>query len=899
MPVTHRPCVPRWRWVALLLCGGLLLPGLGVPIPGARGAAPAEAAVLNWGNLGQTLLGPNFGIPSVQREPTPQQVLFPLGVRITAVAAGGSDGRRQPSRGSSVALASDGTVWSWGSTAFRDGPQSVSTPLPVPGLTGVIAIAAGADHRVALRGDGTVWTWGGGRDPERIAGLERITAIAAGGDRTVALRDDGTVWQAEWVGSLFSTTDSKPERVAGLEGIVAIAAGGRAAAQYDASRNFHGLALGRDGAVWNWGLAIFGQLGDATAQRSDYQDVPAPVPVPSLHEIVALGAGNTFSYAVGRDGRISGWGANNNGQLGAAPSTTCYLTTPPDGCTRTPVPVPCVDAVRAIAGGDRHGVALRRDGSVWAWGANDYGQLGVGVSGEPRPSPRPVPGLADVAALAVGYAHALALRTDGTVWGWGLNEDGEVGNGRSRAQPVPAVARLPQDVAPTQVAAGLDFSLALAPDGRVWGWGANAWGQFGDGPPRPDPLPLAGLDRVVAIAAGGATAWALRDDGVVWLVGRLPGGQIAAPRPVADLTDVAAIGVDQAGYRIGQNGVAIRRDGTAWLVQEGSAPLRVTGLPPIRSVAPGSNQSNVAIARDGTVWSWEWDGSRQSPPTPVPGLDGVTAVASGDSSMLALRQDGSLWTWRRDREGNARTPIQQVQGLPPLAAIETEGPRVLALATDGTVRQWQVDGAGQQSPPEAVLGLTGITAIAAGASHSLAITTQHHCFAETGACASAGLLDYWQRQGGLARFGFPLTNVRDETLEDGRRYQVQWFERVRLEYHPENPALNQVLLGQFGRLIRPAEPPVAPRAGDEFFPTTGHNVAPRFAGYWRANGGLAQYGYPLGEAFVETLEDGRQYTVQYFERARFEYHPEQADPQYQVLLGQFGRRLLAETRGGR
>ncbi len=891
MPVPLRLPTSRWRWVALMLCGSLLLPGLGAAPPGTRAAAPTEAAVLNWGDLGQRLIGPYFTEPAVQREPTPQQVLFPPGVAITAIAAGGSDGRRQPSRGASVALARDGTVWQWGAGVARDGTRAASTPLPVAGLSGVTAIAAGADHRVALRGDGAVWTWGGGRDPERVAGLEHITAIAAGGDRTVALRDDGTVWQAEWAGSPFAVAGTPPTQVPTLADIVAIAVGGSAASLYDGSRNFHGLALRRDGTVWNWGLAIFGQLGDAATPRSDYQDVPAPVPVPALRGIVALGAGNTFSYAIARDGRVFGWGANSSGQLGAGPSTTC--------CTSTPVPIPGVDAVRAIAVGDRHGVALRQDGTVWAWGANDYGQLGVGVSGEPRPSPRPVPGLADVAALAVGYAHALALRADGTVWGWGLNEDGEVGNGRSRAQPIPAAARLPQGVTPVQVAAGRDFSLALAADGRVWGWGANGGGQFGDGPPRPDPLPLAGLDRVVAIAAGGATAWALRDDGVVWLVGRLPGGQIAAPRPVADLTDVAAIGVDQGGARIGQNGVAIRRDGTAWLVQEGSAPLRITGLPPVRAVAPGIEQSNVAVARDGTVWSWEWDGSRQSPPTQVPDLAGVTAVASGDSSMLALRQDGSLWTWRRDREANARTPIRQVQGLPPLAAIETEGPRVLALVTDGTVRQWQVDGAGQQSPPDAVLGLTGITAIAAGASHSLAITTQHHCFGETGACASAGLLDYWQRQGGLARFGFPLTDARDETLEDGRRYQVQWFERVRLEYHPENPAPNQVLLGQFGRLIRPAAPPVAPRAGDDFFPETGHNVSPRFAGYWRANGGLAQYGYPLGEAFVETLEDGQQYTVQYFERARFEYHPEQADPQYQVLLGQFGRRLLAETRGGR
>ncbi len=883
------------RWITIIVCCLLLTPSAILSTPQAGVAAPAEAAVLNWGNLGQTLLGPYYGLPSVQRETTPQQVIFPLGVTITAIAAGGSDGTRQPRRGHSVALASDGSVWQWGNLSRRDGPLDASTPVPVPGLAGVVAIAAGADHRAALRGDGSVWVWGPGVDPQRIAGLDGVRAITAGGDRTVALRDDGTVWQAVWPGSLFYSTRGAPEQVPNLAAIIAIAAGGRAAAQYDGSSNFHGLALKRDGTVWAWDLAIFGQLGDAIAPRTDYQDVPAPVPVPSLRDIAALGVGNAFSFAVGRDGTAQAWGSNGNGQLGLAPPEPCSL----DGCVRTPVAIPGLDHIRAIAGGDRHSVALRRDGSVWAWGANDYGQLGVGTIGAPRPTPQPVVGLADIAAIAVGYAQTLALRADGTVWGWGLNEDGEVGNGRSRSQLVPSVARLPQEVTPTQLAAGSDFSLALAADGRVWGWGSNAWGQFGDGPPQPDPLPLAGLDRITAIAAGGSTAWALRDDGSVWLFGRRPGGEIAAPRPVAGLGDVVAIGVDQEGYRIGQSGIAVKRDGTAWFVQDGSAPLQVTGLPPVRAVAPGRRQSNLAIARDGTVWSWEFDGVQQSPPAQVSGLEGVLAVASGDTAMLALEADGSLWTWRRDPTANTRTPLYQIQGLPSLGAIEMEGPRVLALATDGTVWEWRVDGDGRQSPPQPVIGLTGITAIATGASHSLAITSQHHCFAETGQCVSAGLLGYWQRQGGLSRFGFPLTAAHDETLEDGRSYQVQWFERVRLEYHPENAAPNQILLGQFGRFLRPAAPPVAPQAGDEFFPTTGHNVAPRFLRYWQGNGGLAQFGYPLGEAFTETLEDGQSYTVQYFERARFEYHPEHGGTPYEVLLGQFGRRLLSESRGGR
>ncbi|HEY8598743.1 MAG TPA: kelch repeat-containing protein [Thermomicrobiales bacterium] len=170
------------------------------------------------------------------------------------------------------------------------------------------------------------------------------------------------------------------------------------------------------------------------------------------------------------------------------------------------------------------------------------------------------------------------------------------------------------------------------------------------------------------------------------------------------------------------------------------------------------------------------------------------------------------------------------------------------------------------------------------------------CFAETAACISGQFLAYWEEHGGLARNGFPLGPVRSETLEDGRAYRVQYFERVRLEYHPEQAGTPYaVQLGQFGRRLHPADPPVPPLPGVPYDDVTGHNIArPAFAAFYAANGGLAQFGRPLSEELVEMLEDGQPYTVQYFERARLEYHPENPAP-YDVLLGQFGRRILAAS----
>ena len=166
------------------------------------------------------------------------------------------------------------------------------------------------------------------------------------------------------------------------------------------------------------------------------------------------------------------------------------------------------------------------------------------------------------------------------------------------------------------------------------------------------------------------------------------------------------------------------------------------------------------------------------------------------------------------------------------------------------------------------------------------------CFPETGQCVRGRFLERWTNFGGLAINGYPLTPERTETLEDGRQYVVQWFERVRMELHPENAPPNDILLGQFGRILHPADPPVAAIPGMVYFPETGHNMPPDFAAYYAANGGLSQFGYPLSEVIREQLEDGQTYEVQYTERARFERHPENAPP-YTVLLGQFGRRILA------
>ena len=190
-----------------------------------------------------------------------------------------------------------------------------------------------------------------------------------------------------------------------------------------------------------------------------------------------------------------------------------------------------------------------------------------------------------------------------------------------------------------------------------------------------------------------------------------------------------------------------------------------------------------------------------------------------------------------------------------------------------------------------------VTAAGSGQATTRFATTnaEEWCFAaETGQCVRGRFLDYWNSHGGLAINGYPLSPEFNEVLEDGKPYVVQYFERTRLEYHPENAAAQEVLLGQFGRRIHPADPPAMPDPAQTWFPQTGHNVPSDFFAYWSSNGGLAQFGLPLSEAFQQRLEDGKTYRVQYFERARFEYHPEAQGP-YMIQLGQFGRAMLEQA----
>jgi alpha-tubulin suppressor-like RCC1 family protein len=395
-------------------------------------------------------------------------------------------------KGAAVAIAAICFTLGCGETETSTGGRSAGgggaggggTPSPC-------AFAAGLRHTCAQAGDATLWCWGenevgqlgkgspGGSacdglcepSPVRVADLDAsVVEVAAGYHHTCARMADGSLWcwgenGSGRLGDGTTADHAAPIPVAALGNGVAQVGGGLE----------HTCARTNDAAVWCWGENLHHQLGDNTID-----DKSSPQQVVALsNDVAEIAVKHEHACARKTDGSLWCWGDNGAGQTGNGTFAD------------TPAPEPNAalgNAVASVAAASLHTCALKTDGTVWCWGDNFYGQLGDGTTdGQPcgvssRCKPAPVQAAigADNAAIAAGSSHTCALKTNGTLWCWGQNSDGQLGNG-STADSVTPIQVIALGTPVVAASAGVNHTCARTADGAYWCWGASFHGEMGNG----------------------------------------------------------------------------------------------------------------------------------------------------------------------------------------------------------------------------------------------------------------------------------------------------------------------------------------------------------------------------------------------------------------------------------
>ena len=654
---------------------------------------------------------------------------------------------------------------------------SVPLDAAVPEQLTVQMVSAGHDHAAAIMSDGSLWVWGsnsygqlgdgttiGQHKPMRL--MENIAFVAAGYNFTMAIKDDGSLWAwgSNSLGRLGDgTTTHRNRPVQIMEDVVYVSAG-----------DAHSMAIKSDGTLWGWGSNHAGRLGNGTTTHS-YS------PIFVMDNVTAVLAKDNTTAALRTDNSLWAWGGGR--------STINIFAL--DVSTNRYSPEHIIDDVVYISGGRRtlfavrkdgsiwssgelrlggqrpgwndeadfsplyygvltvsirqqHALALRYDGTVWAWGSNAAGQRGDGTSGLGNWNSQPAQVLDDVVSISAGRIFSMAIRSDGSLWAWGANHHGQLGDDTtvSRTTPtmvIPLTPRVPE-TGVVAVSAASHHTMAIMADGTLWAWGFNNTGQFGNGTTtnRSTPVQVGQITSWESIAAGTSHSAGIRSTDSLWAWGDGTHGQLGnranhgAAWPVAVGEQMIFGGILYTpGREIGRwssiavggsHTMAIRDNGTLWAMGANSSGQLGDGTTNQRNwptqigeyrwlYVSANNFHTVAIREDGTLWAWGrnnygqlGDGTTDNRHSPVQvgTANNWINVSAGANQTAAIQSDGTLWAWGRNNQGQLGDGTTDDRLLPAQvgtnsnwASVSAGAFHTVAIRTDSTLWAWGGNGAGQ------------------------------------------------------------------------------------------------------------------------------------------------------------------------------------------------------------
>ncbi|MDH5721666.1 MAG: DUF4215 domain-containing protein, partial [Spirochaetia bacterium] len=489
-----------------------------------------------------------------------------------------------------------------------------------------IQISAGWGHTAAIKGDSTLWTWG----------------YNARGQ----------------IGDGSTTNKYLPAQIGTSTNWAYVSAG----------KNQHMAAVKTNGTLWAWGWNGNGQLGDGTQV-----DKHSPVQVGVDTDWSIVSVGDRHTAAIKADGSLWAWGSGYLGdgttsmrtspvQIGTGTCTLAEYQTKMDCETNTGIWTFDTDWI-SVSAGSYFSIAIKIDGTLWSWGTNSWGELGLGDN-----TYQLLPQLVGACSVmgfytqvdcegnsgiwnydtdwtlaAVGYKQAIALKSNGTLWAWGRNDYGQVGDGTSATRYLPV--QIGADIDWISVSAGNNHSIAVKANKNIWAWGYNAYGQLGENTTetRFSPVLISSEVDWLKVSAGANHSIALKTDNTLWVWGAAGSGRLGIEKEF-----------ENAPKQLGAS---------AWL-----------------AVSTGISHT-VALKSDNSLWSWGNNAYGQlgdntviqrSLPVQVGAYFDWEKVSARYNHTAAIKADGTLWTWGANNKGQLGDGTIVDKSAPVKVGIETD-----------------------------------------------------------------------------------------------------------------------------------------------------------------------------------------------------------------------------------